>query len=134
MIKLLEERSVEIVFLHTHCSQLSINQNSVQAAINLFSAISKSRWFSQSNFIIFFNKIDLFREKISRIPLSDYFPDYQGGSDFSAGTQYFRRRITSITHDLARSRTPVYYVHYTSAIESQHMKRAYPSWRSYMPL
>ena len=41
------------------------------------------------------NKVDRFAEKIARTPLSDYLPEYQGGSDAEAAMQYMLDQLTS---------------------------------------
>jgi hypothetical protein len=43
--------------------------------------------------ILFLNKTDLFAEKVGRFPISNYFPDYEGGKDDAeAGMAYFKKR------------------------------------------
>lgn len=45
----------------------------------LFESIVNSKWFSKSSVILFLNKIDLFEEKLKRVSLDKYFPEYAGG-------------------------------------------------------
>ena len=44
----------------------------------LFESVINSRWFLRTSIILFLNKIDLFRVKLPKVPLSDYFPEYTG--------------------------------------------------------
>lgn len=70
--------------------------NCLEEALNLFEEISCNRWLSHINIILFLNKVDLFKEKIERIPLSLYFPDYKGEDSILSGTKFmenlFRKR------------------------------------------
>lgn len=53
--------------------------NRMTEAINLFDTICNSKWFVNTSMILFLNKVDLFKEKLSRSNLADYYPDYKGG-------------------------------------------------------
>ena len=44
----------------------------------LFQTILEYPWFQHSSLILFFNKKDLFEEKINTSHLKDYFPEYEG--------------------------------------------------------
>ena len=46
----------------------------------LFESVINSRWFLRTSIILFLNKIDLFRAKLPRVPLEQYFPEYSGNS------------------------------------------------------
>jgi guanine nucleotide-binding protein subunit alpha len=52
--------------------------NRMQEALTLFDSICNSRWFVKTSIILFLNKIDLFKEKLSKSPMGKYFPDYNG--------------------------------------------------------
>lgn len=47
-------------------------------ALDLFDEISNSEWFDRTSIILFLNKKDLFEEKLTRVPLKDFFPEYNG--------------------------------------------------------
>jgi guanine nucleotide-binding protein G(i) subunit alpha len=51
--------------------------------------------FKQRPVILFLNKIDLFKEKIQRSPLSNTFSDYTGGGDFEKGIDFIRNKFLS---------------------------------------
>lgn len=53
-------------------------QNRMAESLKLFDSICNSKWFVQTSIILFLNKTDLFREKITRSPLSGCFPEYDG--------------------------------------------------------
>lgn len=54
--------------------------NRLEESLNLFEQIVNNRWFKEASFVLFLNKLDLFREKImcSSRQLSAFFPDYKG--------------------------------------------------------
>lgn len=54
------------------------NQNRMKESLLLFQEIVNSHWFRNTTFIIFFNKMDLFKQKIKEKPLTDCFPNYTG--------------------------------------------------------
>jgi len=53
------------------------SQNRMKESLLLFDEICNSPWFRDTTFILFLNKMDLFREKIQKIPLSTCFPEYK---------------------------------------------------------
>src|SRR4051794_27105646 len=53
-------------------------QNRMMESLVLFDSVVNSRWFMRTSIILFLNKVDLFKQKLSRSPLSNYFPDYSG--------------------------------------------------------
>lgn len=54
--------------------------NRLEESLNLFEQIVNNRWFKEACFVLFLNKLDLFREKImsSSRHLRLFFPDYTG--------------------------------------------------------
>lgn len=94
------------------------NVNRIDEAITLFDTISNSRYFISTPILIFFNKIDLFKEKISQIPIKDHFPQYNGGSDFDLATSFFREEFLSKVRNDEQS----VYVNFTCATDTEQMK------------
>jgi len=66
------------------------NTNRMVEALNLFEEICNSRWFRETAMILFLNKRDLFAEKLQRVPLSRYFPDYVGDNSFESAAEFLR--------------------------------------------
>lgn len=56
------------------------NVNRLEESLNLFEQIVNNRWFKEASFVLFLNKLDLFRDKImaSKRHLRYFFPDYKG--------------------------------------------------------
>lgn len=92
--------------------------NRMHESIMLFETLINSRWFRDTPFILFLNKIDLFEEKVKREPIRKYFPDYQGKvGDVKAGIKYFEKLFLSLN----RTNKPIY-VKQTCATDTDTMK------------
>ncbi|KAK4948138.1 Guanine nucleotide-binding protein alpha-2 subunit [Elasticomyces elasticus] len=72
------------------------NQNRMMESLVLFDSVVNSRWFMRTSIILFLNKVDLFREKLGRSPLGNYFPDYSGGNDVNRAAKYLLWRFNQV--------------------------------------
>jgi len=54
----------------------------VKETINQFESICCTRWFDRTCKILFLSKIDIFKEKISKIDFNVCFPEYTGGLNY----------------------------------------------------
>jgi GTPase SAR1 family protein len=92
-------------------------QNRMRESLLLFDEICNSPWFKDTNFILFLNKTDLFREKIQKIDLSCCFPTYQGGCNFEAASAFIKARF------LEQNASPhTIYTHFTCAISTENVE------------
>lgn len=92
--------------------------NRMHEAIMLFDSLVNSKWFSNTPFILFLNKVDLLKNKVRRSPVRKYFPDYKGKSnDVEDTLQYFENLFLSLN----RSKRPIY-VHRTCATDTKSMQ------------
>ncbi|KAH6897854.1 guanine nucleotide binding protein, alpha subunit [Coprinopsis sp. MPI-PUGE-AT-0042] len=67
------------------------SQNRLAQSLILFESVVNSRWFSRTTSIfLFLNKIDIFKIKLRKVPLEQYFPEYTGGADVSKATKYIQ--------------------------------------------
>jgi len=99
-------------------------QNRMTESLMLFEEMSNSTWFSSVNFILFLNKIDIFREKIKEVPLSTCFPNYTGGADYESGTNFITARF------LERNQAPhSVYPHLTCAISTENIQFVFKAIR-----
>lgn len=83
----------------------------------LFESIANSKYFERSALILFLNKIDLFREKISsgKAPIREHFPDYKGSdTDIEEGKEFFASKFKSLVRDPNKE----IYVNYTNATDT----------------
>ena len=56
--------------------------NRIQESENLFKQMLGNLFFTDTDFIVFFNKADLFKEKLAVSPLTIAYPDYKGAQEF----------------------------------------------------
>jgi len=90
------------------------NTNRMVEALNLFEEICNSRWFRETSMILFLNKRDLFGEKIKKVPLNKYFPDYAGDNSFESASEFLQEQFES------KNRNPdkQVYTHITCATDT----------------
>eukprot|EP00008_Paramoeba_atlantica_P009049 CAMPEP_0201477832 /NCGR_PEP_ID=MMETSP0151_2-20130828/2792_1 /ASSEMBLY_ACC=CAM_ASM_000257 /TAXON_ID=200890 /ORGANISM="Paramoeba atlantica, Strain 621/1 / CCAP 1560/9" /LENGTH=358 /DNA_ID=CAMNT_0047858689 /DNA_START=134 /DNA_END=1210 /DNA_ORIENTATION=- len=69
--------------------------NRMKESLKLFDEIVNCVWFRDTPVILFLNKSDLFREKLTTHPLKDYFPTYSGGNDFKTGCDFVQKLYLS---------------------------------------
>ncbi|KAI7853252.1 putative guanine nucleotide-binding protein alpha-2 subunit [Circinella umbellata] len=93
--------------------------NQMLDAMMLFENISNSHWFQKTSMILLLNKIDIFRKKIQYSPISKYFPDYNGGTDYDKAITYFRTRFEWLSANPRKS----IYTHCTDATDRTLLQR-----------
>jgi|SRR5690242_1707360 len=71
-------------------------QNRMMESLVLFDSVVNSRWFMRTSIILFLNKVDLFKAKLARSPLGNYFPDYSGGNDVNRAAKYLLWRFNQV--------------------------------------
>jgi hypothetical protein len=74
----------------------SVLKNRMMESLVLFDSVVNSRWFMRTSIILFLNKVDLFKEKLGRSPLGNYFPDYTGGNDVNRAAKYLLWRFNQV--------------------------------------
>ncbi|KAK3708046.1 Guanine nucleotide-binding protein alpha-2 subunit [Vermiconidia calcicola] len=72
------------------------SQNRMMESLVLFHSVVNSRWFMRTSIILFLNKVDLFRAKLAKSPLGNYFPDYSGGNDVNRAAKYLLWRFNQV--------------------------------------
>lgn len=96
--------------------------NRMVEALQLFDETCNNEYFIDSSFIIFFNKRDLFEEKLKSRTIKSvaHFADFNGPEhDFNAGVDYFRRKFLEKSR-LNRSRQ--IYHHVTCATDTHNVR------------
>jgi len=89
-------------------------QNRMMESLTLFDHVCNSVYFKTTNFILFFNKADLFQEKLEKVDLSVLFPTYEGGKDIEKAKTFIVNRFIEKNH----SPHEIYY-HFTCAVDSE---------------
>ncbi|KAH7909588.1 guanine nucleotide binding protein, alpha subunit [Hygrophoropsis aurantiaca] len=79
-------------------------QNRMAESLVLFESVVNSRWFLRTSIILFLNKIDLFKIKLPKVPLAQYFPEYTGGADINKAAKYILWRFVQVN----RARLSIY--------------------------
>lgn len=74
-------------------------QNQMQEALMLFESICNSQWFLKTSIILFLNKIDLFKQKISHSPVQKYFPDFQGEANYKVAADFFAENFKRLNRN-----------------------------------
>ncbi|KCV71698.1 guanine nucleotide-binding protein G(I) subunit alpha [Fonticula alba] len=95
------------------------DQNRMLEALTLFDNVCNSRWFAETSIMLFLNKVDLFREKIGRVPLSKTFEDYKHGPDPDKAAEFISRKFLDI------NKTPekkTIYPHLTCATDTENIR------------
>jgi hypothetical protein len=92
--------------------------NRIVEALNLFEEICNSRWFRETSMILFLNKRDLFSEKLGKVPLNQFFPDYAGDNSYESACEFMQEQFES------RNRNPdkQIYTHITCATDTDNIR------------
>ncbi|KAJ3240944.1 guanine nucleotide-binding protein subunit alpha [Chytriomyces hyalinus] len=93
--------------------------NRITESMVLFNTVCNHAMFKTTAMILFMNKIDLFREKLSKSPIVDYFPEYNGENSFDRGTEFFASLFTQLNKNPERK----IYVHFTWATDTNQIKK-----------
>ncbi|CEO98656.1 unnamed protein product (mitochondrion) [Plasmodiophora brassicae] len=101
------------------------NVNRMTEALELFEETVNSKWFTKVDIIVFLNKMDLLAKKVAKVPISDYFPQYTGGANVAAASQFFMELV------IARNRTPSrgIYCHMTNATDEANVIHVFSAVR-----
>ncbi|KAI4902524.1 hypothetical protein NFI96_013138, partial [Prochilodus magdalenae] len=96
----------------------SANENRMDESKALFKTIIHYSWFQNSSFILFLNKTDILKEKITKSHIVDYFPEYQGPKgDLEAAKKF----ILQMYKD-QNTENKSMYCHYTCATNTENIK------------
>eukprot|EP01097_Dermamoeba_algensis_P003376 TRINITY_DN2367_c0_g1_i1.p1 TRINITY_DN2367_c0_g1~~TRINITY_DN2367_c0_g1_i1.p1 ORF type:complete len:298 (-),score=54.80 TRINITY_DN2367_c0_g1_i1:236-1129(-) len=100
------------------------SQNRMKESLLLFEEICNSPWFKTTSMILFFNKTDLFGEKISQVDLKVCFEDYRGGLDYDAASSFIRQKFLD-----QNTSSHVIYNHFTCAVNTENISFVFNSVR-----
>jgi len=92
--------------------------NRMEESLELFEEICNSKWFTKTAMILFLNKIDLFKEKITKVSLKVLFEDYEGNTDFEAASQFIQHKFVGLN----RNQSKKIFVHTTCATDTEQVK------------
>jgi len=101
------------------------NQNRMKESLLLFEEVSNSHWFKNTAFILFLNKVDLFREKIARVDLTTCWPNYTGGCNFELASAFIKDKFLGQN----RNTSHAIYTHFTCAISTENIEFVFKAVR-----
>ena len=94
--------------------------NRMKESLNLFQAICVNKFFKDSSFILFLNKLDLFTEKVNNTNhhLRLFFPQYTGPDhDVSAAKEFIKNQFLA-----CNTKERIIYPHFTTATDTSNVK------------
>jgi len=103
--------------------------NRLEEACTIFDVIINNHVFNKVSIILFLNKFDLLREKVSsslspKSKLSMYFPSYRGSdSDINEVSNF----ILNLFKELNRNPNKEFFYHFTTAIDTENIKIVFNS-------
>lgn len=95
--------------------------NRMLESLNLYEQLSGLKWFTETPFILFLNKSDLFEAKIKTKPLHLYFADIseQDGADYTKGVEYVQQKYEEAFNG------SVMYPYVTNALDTSNCQRVF---------
>ncbi|KAJ3446713.1 guanine nucleotide-binding protein g(o) subunit alpha [Anaeramoeba flamelloides] len=95
--------------------------NRLLESLVLFEKTSNDKYFKEKNCVIFFNKIDLFEDKIKSEDLSQCFPDYEGGNDPDEAKKFIKLKFLEAGENESRN----IFCHYTCATDTRNIENVF---------
>jgi len=96
--------------------------NRMHESLQLFDSLVNSEWFYKTPFVIFFNKRDIFDEKIKTKSLKCCWEEYNG-SDGDAAKEFIKMKFLEL--DQKRQPKRQIYHHFTCATDTNNIKTVY---------
>ncbi|KAK3540193.1 hypothetical protein QTP70_028390 [Hemibagrus guttatus] len=95
------------------------NENRMEESKALFKTIITYPWFQQSSVILFLNKTDILKEKITHSHLANYFPEFTGPQGDPKAAQEF---ILKMYQDQNPDKEKTLYSHFTCATDTENIR------------
>ena len=92
--------------------------NRMHESVILFDEICKCQWFAPTPIILFLNKDDIFREKITKIDLKVCFPEYTGGCHYKPAARFIKDKFRA----LAVTQHKEIYPHFTTSTNTENIQ------------
>jgi hypothetical protein len=96
--------------------------NRIHESLTLFDAICNNKFFMNTAMILFMNKVDLFGQKIPRIPLKNYFPKYTGPE---SNPDMAKKFILKMFLELNKNPNKMIYSHFTNATDTGNIRHVF---------
>jgi len=89
-------------------------------ALALYEDLVNSQWFAETSVILFLNKKDLFAQKVLKVPMVNYFPDFKG-SGYDDGVEYIKSLFKARNHQPNKD----IYTHVTCATDNNQIQTVF---------
>uniref|UniRef100_A0A914Q336 Uncharacterized protein n=1 Tax=Panagrolaimus davidi TaxID=227884 RepID=A0A914Q336_9BILA len=96
--------------------------NRLVEALELFDTIAMSKFFTKTSMILFFNKKDLFEQKIKISPLSAAFPQYTGPMSYKEAINFLKNQFSKLYRNKQKL-----YIHETCATDTNQVQQVFNS-------
>jgi len=100
--------------------------NRMHESLKLFDDICNSKWFFNIPIILFLNKMDLFKEKIKKVNITEAFPDYDSLQNFADASEYIQNQFLMVNDNPEKG----VYPHITCATSTDNIKTVFVSVKS----
>jgi len=98
--RLLENTHVMLVFVALSDYNVFLredeNLNSMEESLQLSEEILCSRWFKNCLHVTVFTHTDTFKDKIKRVPISKFYPEYTGGCEYEESFHFFASKFEQV--------------------------------------
>jgi len=91
--------------------------NRMSESLTLFGSICNMRYFTDTPFILFLNKTDIFKIKIAQVPITVAFPEYAGPNDYESTSQYIQDKLVGLNRNTSKS----IFSHFTNATDTHNI-------------
>jgi GTPase SAR1 family protein len=106
---------------YDQCLEENNDVNRMMEALTLFQDVCNDRNFKKKTFVIFYNKDDVFRNKIKKVDLNVCFPDYSGGKDYEKALKFIKDQFDSKNESKKRK----VYSYVTTATDTNLVKQVF---------
>jgi len=96
-------------------------ENRLHESIRVFDNIINNKYFANSTIILFMNKIDLFEDKVRRVPLKVCFAEYSGDNSYNDAAEYIKSKFIEVNKDENRLIFP----HLTCATDTTNVSKVF---------
>jgi len=94
--------------------------NRMQESEKLFGQMLNNVFFLDTPFIVFFNKVDLFKEKLKQYPLTIAYEDYRGNQEYDEALKFVRGKF--LRHEKRKTNSSRIHPHNTTATDTDLVK------------
>lgn len=103
--------------------------NRMTESLKLFDSVC-NKWFTKTPIIIFFNKSDVFQNKILKTDLKVLYPEYTGGCNYNNALNFIKSKYLDVDQQKRKSM----YSHITCATDTNIMKKVHTMVICYLQL